>query len=182
MLRHLAIRHFAIVSEVEIDIDPGFTAITGETGAGKSILVDALGLLLGARAEAGLIAEGQRQAELEAVFSLQESEPARRWLVDQALEEGNELIVRRILTAPSGSRAWINGRSATVGQLAELGALLVEIHGQHEHQQLEKPGVQRRLLDQHVDAGAIDTVVAAHRRWREALTALDELEASVGHA
>ena len=182
MLRHLAIRHFAIISEVDIDIDPGFTAITGETGAGKSILVDALGLLLGARAEAGLIAEGQQQAELEAVFSLEESEPARRWLVEQALEEGDELILRRVLTAPSGSRAWINGRSATIGQLAELGGLLVEIHGQHEHQQLEKPTVQRRLLDRQVSGKILDAVTAAHRRWQEARIALDELESEVGDA
>ncbi len=182
MLRHLAIRHFAIVSEVEIDIDPGFTAITGETGAGKSILVDALGLLLGDRAEAGLIAEGQQQAELEAVFSLEKSEPARQWLVDQALEEGDELILRRVLTSPSGSRAWINGRSATVGQLAELGGLLVEIHGQHEHQQLEKPAVQRRLLDRQVGNDPLESVAAAYERWREARAALDELESEVGDA
>lgn len=182
MLRHLAIRHFAIVSEVEIDIDPGFTAITGETGAGKSILVDALGLLLGARAEAGLIADGHRQAELEAVFSLEESDPARQWLDEQALAEGDELIVRRILTAPSGSRAWINGRSATVGQLAELGALLVEIHGQHEHQQLERPGVQRQLLDRQVAAQTLDAVAAGCRRWQAARAALDELESNVGDA
>lgn len=182
MLRHLAIRHFAIVSEVEIDIDPGFTAITGETGAGKSILVDALGLLLGARAEAGLIAEGHKQAELEAVFSLDAAEPARQWLAEQALEEGDELILRRVLTAPSGSRAWINGRSATVGQLAELGALLVEIHGQHEHQQLEKPAVQRQLLDRQVDRKVLDPVAASCRRWQAARAALDELESDVGDA
>ncbi|MEE4304266.1 MAG: DNA repair protein RecN [Wenzhouxiangella sp.] len=182
MLRHLAIRHFAIVSEVEIDIDPGFTAITGETGAGKSILVDALGLLLGDRAEAGLIAEGHEQAELEAVFSLAESGPARQWLVDQALDEGDELILRRVLTSPSGSRAWINGRAATVGQLAELGGLLVEIHGQHEHQQLEKPAVQRRLLDRQVGNEPLESVAAAYERWQEARTALDELESEVGDA
>src|SRR5699024_8161757 len=102
MLRHLAIRQFAIVREVEIDIEPGFTVVTGETGAGKSILVDALGLLLGDRADAGLIAEGHDQAELEAIFSLQPDDPARAWLADQALEEGDELILRRVLTAPSG--------------------------------------------------------------------------------
>ncbi|HSH27042.1 MAG TPA: DNA repair protein RecN [Wenzhouxiangella sp.] len=182
MLRHLAIRHFAIVSEVEIDIDPGFTAITGETGAGKSILVDALGLLLGARAEAGLIADGHRQAELEAVFSLEESDPARQWLIEQALAEDDELIVRRVLTAPSGSRAWINGRSATVGQLAELGALLVEIHGQHEHQQLERPSVQRQLLDRQIAAQTRNAVTAACHRWQAARAALDELESNVGDA
>jgi len=182
MLRHLAIRHFAIISEVEIDIDPGFTAITGETGAGKSILVDALGLLLGDRAESGLIAEGHKQAELEAVFTLHADEPARTWLAEQALEEGDELILRRVLTAPSGSRAWINGRSATVGQLSELGGLLVEIHGQHEHQQLEKPSVQRRLLDRQVDRTLLDRVAERYQRWQEAHGALSELETALGDA
>jgi DNA repair protein RecN (Recombination protein N) len=182
MLRHLAIRHFAIVSEVEIDISPGFTAITGETGAGKSILVDALGLILGDRAESGLIAEGQQQAELEAVFSLDPDEPARQWLAEQALDEGDQLIIRRILTAPSGSRAWINGRSATVGQLSELGGLLVEIHGQHEHQQLEKPAVQRRLLDQQLSHATLAAVEDAFGLWREAREALEELESELGDA
>ncbi|NBD95577.1 MAG: DNA repair protein RecN [Gammaproteobacteria bacterium] len=182
MLRHLAIRHFAIIREVEIDIGPGFTAITGETGAGKSILVDALGLLLGDRAESGLIAEGQKQAELEAVFSLAQDDPARRWLADQALEEGDQLILRRVLTAPSGSRAWINGRSATVSQLAELGGLLVEIHGQHEHQQLEKPAVQRRLVDRRVEDDTLEAVAERFRHWETARKALDELEAVAGDA
>ncbi|WP_376690181.1 DNA repair protein RecN [Wenzhouxiangella sp. EGI_FJ10409] len=180
MLRHLAIRHFAIISEVEIDIEPGFTAITGETGAGKSILVDALGLLLGDRAESGLIAEGHKQAELEAVFRLDEDDPARHWLAEQALEEGDELILRRVLTAPSGSRAWINGRSATVGQLSELGGLLVEIHGQHEHQQLEKPAVQRRLLDRQIDGKTVEAVAETYRHWHEARQALDVLESELG--
>lgn len=180
MLRHLAIRNFAIISELEIDIEPGFTAITGETGAGKSILVDALGLLLGDRAESGLIADGHKQAELEAIFTLDEAGAAKAWLAEQALDEGDELIIRRLLTAPSGSRAWINGRSATVGQLSELGSLLVEIHGQHEHQQLEKPAVQRGLLDRGIDGDRLDAVAACHQRWREARAALDELEADVG--
>jgi len=182
MLRHLAIRHFAIISEVDIDIEPGFTAITGETGAGKSILVDALGLLLGDRAESGLIAEGHKQAELEAVFSLADDDPARRWLEEQALDEDGELILRRVLTTPSGSRAWINGRSATIGQLAELGNLLVEIHGQHEHQQLEKPAVQRQLLDRQVDSETLQAVTDSYRRWDRARSALEELEAAVGDA
>jgi DNA repair protein RecN (Recombination protein N) len=181
MLRHLAIRHFAIISAVEIDILAGFTAITGETGAGKSILVDALGLLLGDRAEAGLIAEGEKQAELEAVFELDEDGMALAWLREQALDEGSELIIRRVLTAPSGSRAWINGRSATVGQLSALGALLVEIHGQHEHQQLGRADVQRRLLDRQLDTSLLEAVQAAWSDWNGARDALEELERSVGN-
>lgn len=182
MLRHLAIRHFAIISEVEIDIEPGFTAITGETGAGKSILVDALGLLLGDRAESGLIAEGHKQAELEAVFALDGDTAARQWLEEHALDEGDELIVRRVLTTPSGSRAWINGRSATVGQLAELGSRLVEIHGQHEHQQLEKPAVQRQLLNRRVDSQTLEAVANGYESWQAARASLDELEAAGANA
>lgn len=180
MLRHLAIRHFAIISEVEIEVPPGFTAITGETGAGKSILIDALGLLLGDRAESGLIAADSEQAELEAVFTLTEGEPARRWLAEQALDEGEELIIRRVLTASSGSRAWINGRSATVGQLAELGGLLVEIHGQHEHQQLEKPATQRCLLDRRIEQELVAAVAGHYERWRKARTDLSEFDNEAG--
>jgi len=176
MLRHLAIRNFAIVNDVKIDVEPGFTVITGETGAGKSILVDALGLLLGARADAGLIAPGHRQAELEAVFEVAADSPARAWLQENALEEEDQLIVRRVLTAPSGSRAWINGRSATVGQLARLGELLVEIHGQHAHQLLNRPNVQRQLLDRHVDQALLEKTASCHSRWLTTRLQLDELE------
>lgn len=176
MLRHLAIRNFAIVNDVKIDVEAGFTVITGETGAGKSILVDALGLLLGARADAGLITSGQRQAELEAVFEVATGSPARAWLQEHALEEGGQLIVRRILTAPGGSRAWINGRSATVGQLAQLGELLVEIHGQHAHQLLSRPNVQRELLDRHVDQTLLEKTAGFYKRWLTTRQQLDELE------
>lgn len=182
MLRHLVIRRFAIISDLDIDVSPGFTAITGETGAGKSILVDALGLLLGDRADSGLIAADSEQAELEAVFALEQDAPARNWLEAQALAEGDELIVRRVLTKPSGSRAWINGRHATVGQLAELGSLLVEIHGQHEHQQLEKPATQRRLLDRQLDPEKVDAVTTAYARWFEARESLAAFEADAGDA
>src|SRR5690625_3419515 len=176
MLRHLAIRNFAIVNDVKIDVEAGFTVITGETGAGKSILVDALGLLLGARADAGLIASGQRQAELEAVFEVAAGSPAATWLQEHALEEDGQLIVRRILTAPGGSRAWINGRSATVGQLAQLGELLVEIHGQHAHQLLGRPNVQRELLDRHVSQVLLKKTADFHKRWLTTRQQLDELE------
>ncbi len=180
MLRRLAIRRFAIIREVEIDFSPGFTAITGETGAGKSILVDALGLILGDRAERGLVADGAEQAEIEAVFGIDADSPAQAWLESQALAESDELIIRRVLSAPSGSRAWINGRSATVGQLAELGALLIEIHGQHEHQQLEKPATQRRLLDRQVDTAVLTKLAEAHSRWLEARAELDAFERQAG--
>ena len=180
MLRALAIRNFTIISELELRLDPGFSAITGETGAGKSILVDALGLLLGDRAESTLVASGSKQAELSATFSLGHLTAARNWLEEQAMDEEDELIIRRVLTVDGRSRAWINGRSATISQLAELGANLVEIHGQHEHQLLEKPDTQRRILDQQLDEGLIRPVIDAYTLWRDAHQAMNEFEQDAG--
>ena len=180
MLRALAIRNFAIINDLELKLDSGFTAITGETGAGKSILVDALGLLLGDRAESTLVASGSKQAELSATFVLDELSAARAWLEEQAMDEDDELIIRRVLSADGRSRAWINGRSATVGQLSELGAMLVEIHGQHEHQLLEKPDTQRRLLDQQIDEDLLKPVVSAHRQWQDLRQALEDFEREAG--
>lgn len=180
MLRHLAIRNFAIIEAIDIDVEPGFTVITGETGAGKSILVDALGLLLGDRADSGQIATDSDRAELEAVFSLDGNAPARDWLDDQALLDDDTLIVRRVISASGGSRAWINGRSATVGQLGELGDHLVEIHGQHEHQRLSRPERQRELLDRRVDRALRAAVARAYEKWRAARDALEEFEREAG--
>jgi len=180
MLRALAIRNFAIISELDLKLEPGFTAITGETGAGKSILVDALGLLLGDRAESSLVAPDCKQAELAATFSLEDVPDIRAWLEEQAMEEGDELLVRRVISADGRSRAWINGRSATVGQLGELGALLVEIHGQHEHQQLEKPDTQRRLLDGEIKGDRVIAVTNAFNDWRTAQLALERFEQDAG--
>lgn len=180
MLRALAIRHFAIISELDIRLEPGFTAITGETGAGKSILVDALGLLLGNRADSALVATGARQAELSATFDIREIATVREWLDDQAMDEGDDLLLRRVISADGRSRAWINGRSATISQLGELGARLVEIHGQHEHQRLEKPEVQRRLLDGELDSAIPGNVASAWSRWNEASQALNEFEQDAG--
>ncbi len=180
MLRALAIRHFTIIEELELEFGPGFSAITGETGAGKSVLVDALGLLLGSRAETGLIAEGQEQADLSARFDLAPQHEARAWLSDQAMDEGDELVVRRVLSRRGSSRAWINGRTATVGQLSELGALLAEIHGQHEHQLLELAEVQRRLVDQQLDPALPEDVTEAFQSWQEARAAQERFEADAG--
>jgi DNA repair protein RecN (Recombination protein N) len=180
MLRALSIRHFAIIESLELTFEPGFNAITGETGAGKSILIDALGLILGDRADSTLIASNRDQAELSASFDLAADSEALAWLQDQALDEDDQLIIRRLLSSQGSSRAWINGRSATIGQLAELGALLVEIHGQHEHQQLEKPETQRRLLDQQLDGALIQAVKSACAAWQSALDALEQFELEAG--
>lgn len=181
MLRALSIRHFAIIEAQELEFEPGFTAITGETGAGKSILIDALGLLLGQRADTGMIAERQDAAELSATFELDDHDAeARAWLIDQAMDDGDLLILRRVVPRAGSSRAWINGRSATIGQLADIGRRLVEIHGQHEHQQLERSDIQRQLLDQQIETEARDSVGQAFGHWREARSALDDFERDAG--
>jgi DNA repair protein RecN (Recombination protein N) len=158
MIRSLVIRNFTIIESLEIEFDAGFGAITGETGAGKSILIDALGQILGDRADTDLVAENAARAELSAVFDgvAPESE-AGRWLSEQGLDL-DELVVRRVIPAEGSSRAWINGQPATVGQLRELGTRLIEIHGQHAHQRLADPVHQRSWLDSQVDATVREAV------------------------
>ncbi len=180
MLRFLSIRDFAIIDQIELEFAAGFTVISGETGAGKSILIDALGLLLGNRASSSQVAQGRRQADLSAEFCLTNQPAARAWLEDQAMFEEDRLLIRRVIAAEGGSRAWINGRSATMGQLSELGAMLVEIHGQHEHQLLARPGVQREILDRQVAPQAVATVAHAHARWQAAQDRIEAFEQDCG--
>lgn len=154
MLSSLFVKDFAIVSAVELQLEAGLTVISGETGAGKSLLVDALLLLTGARADAGMVRHGAERAELSATFRLPADNPALAWLREQELDEEDACEVRRIVRADGGSKAWINGRPATVGQIGELSANLVEIHGQHEHQALLDRTQQLGLLDGFARAGA----------------------------
>lgn len=169
MLTHLSIRDFAVVSATELEFGPGMTVISGETGAGKSLLVDALGLLSGLRADSGMVRHGAERAELCAEFDLRDRTEARAWLRAQELDEGDSCQLRRTLRADGGSRAWINGRPATLGQLSELAGLLVEIHGQHEHQALLAKPNQLALLDAF---GRHDAALAAVRGTADAWTAL----------
>ncbi len=146
MLKHLALKDFAVVRSAELEFGPGMTVISGETGAGKSLLVDALGFLCGLRADSGMVRHGCERAELSAEFSLEDAAPALAWLQDNELDDV-DCQLRRVIRADGGSRAWINGRSVTLQQLGELAALLVEIHGQHEHQALLARPSQLALLD-----------------------------------
>lgn len=180
MLRSLAITDFTIIDRLELDFGPGFGAITGETGAGKSILIDALGLLLGDRADTGVVATDARRADLSARFELSDGHPAMAWLVEQALDDDRELLLRRVVPADGASRAWINGQSATMGQLRELGQHLVEIHGQHEHQRLAEPIHQRAWLDRGIDRDLRKRVAEAAGAYRDAQTVLENLEAEAG--
>ncbi|MDT8321956.1 MAG: DNA repair protein RecN [Xanthomonadales bacterium] len=147
MLSFLQIRDFAIVKSLDLEFVEGFTCITGETGAGKSILVDALALLAGNRADTSAIRAGARRAELSAAFELREGSRALDWLRESELDDDHSCLLRRVISDNGRSRAWINGTPVTLQQLAGLGELLVEIHGQNEHIRLVKSAEQFRLLD-----------------------------------
>jgi DNA repair protein RecN (Recombination protein N) len=153
MLTRIQILNFAIASEAEVELGDGMTVLTGETGAGKSILIDALDLVLGDRADSGVVRHGAERATINASFTLAENSPARQWLMSQELDDGDECHLRRIISAEGRSKAFINNAPATLSTLKTLGEMLIEIHGQHEHQSLMKPGKQREQLDNAGDYG-----------------------------
>ena len=177
MLTELRIRNFAIIDAIELEFADGFTVFTGETGAGKSILVDAVDLLVGGRASAELIRSGAEEAEVSGVFSLKEERPVAQVLHEQdLLERGEtEVILRRILSRAGRHRIHVNGRPAPLGVLQALRGLLVDIHGQHDHQSLFRPTVQLDLLDEFGGlADARAAYEAAFAQWRELETQLTE--------
>jgi DNA repair protein RecN (Recombination protein N) len=175
MLRRLLLRDVVIVAELELELGPGFSVLTGETGAGKSILVDALQLALGGRGDAALVREGAARAEVSAEFDL----PATLlpWLEESGFEApagpNGTLLLRRTIDAQGKSRVWINGGAATVAQLREAGEALVDIHGQHAWQSLTRPAAVRALLDAQAGIDPAPTA-AAWAAWRDALARLDQ--------
>jgi len=178
MLRRLLIQDFVLVDRLELEFRTGFGALTGETGAGKSILLDALSLLLGSRAEGGVVRVGRERADLSAEFELAGDSGALAWLKSQDME-GDEglLLVRRVIDAGGRSKAYINGLPATATQLRELGEFLADIHGQHAHQALLRPDAQRELLD--TFAGLRDVareVAGSYRDWQDARRARESAE------
>jgi DNA repair protein RecN (Recombination protein N) len=175
MLKRLTLRDFVIVPQLELEWSAGFSVLTGETGAGKSILLDALQLLLGGRGDAGVVREGAARAELAAEF---DTPPGLLpWLDEAGFEPGETLLLRRAIDAQGKSRAWVNGSAATVAQLAQAGECLVDIHGQHAWQRLTRPASVRALLDDHagVDGAAL---AAAFSAWRAAQQQLDAARAA----
>lgn len=176
MLVHLAVRDFVIVDRLELDFSQGFGALTGETGAGKSILIDALALTLGERADPGVVRSGKEKAEVSATFEVAALEEVKAWLAAQDLDSGDELILRRVVDAGGRSRAYINGSPCTVQQLREVGEFLVDIHGQHAHQSLLRADAQRTLLDAH--GGLLDLGRQVGQAWKEWRQLLGLLEAA----
>ncbi len=175
-LQRMVLRDFVIVRSLDLDLENGFTVLTGETGAGKSILIDALQLVLGARGDAGVVREGAQRCEISAEFLA--SGPVRRWLDDNgfAAEEGEPLLLRRSIDTQGRSRAWINGSTATAGQLKALADELVDIHGQHAWQSLTRPDAVRQLLD---DYAQITTTELRNlwNTWRDSLRSLEDARA-----
>ncbi|WP_241295637.1 DNA repair protein RecN [Burkholderia stabilis] len=176
MLRHLSIRDFVIVAALDLEFDSGFSVFSGETGAGKSILIDALALALGERADASVVRAGCGRADITAEFTPHDR--VARWLDEHAFDTEDTVMLRRVIDANGRSRAFINGTSATLAQLRELGEMLVDIHGQHAHQLLMRPDAQRELFDTHAGLVADAANVArAWRVWRDTTQAIDAAKA-----
>lgn len=173
MLKQLSIRNFVLIDRLDVEFEGGMTALTGETGAGKSIVLDALGLALGARAESAMVRSGEKQADITAEFDLSGNAAARDWLAGQAETDADHVVLRRIVDAAGKSRAQINGRPASVAEVRELGATLLELHAQHEHQALLRNAMQRELLDRYADAAS--ELRAVQEAWRNARDAREEL-------
>ena len=179
MLVHLSIRNYAIVDQLDLELSGGMSVITGETGAGKSIMLDALGLALGDRADSSVVRPGTDKADILASFDVGEIPEAQAWLRERDLEQDGPCILRRVITAEGRSRAYINGTPCPQGDLKALGELLIDIHSQHEHQSLLKLDTHRRLLDAYAGAGELARQVQlAAQRWRQTRQELERVSSS----
>lgn len=177
MLAQLTISNFAIVRELEIDFHAGMTAITGETGAGKSIAIDALGLCLGNRADGSMVRLGASRADICARFTLADTPSAKHWLADNQLDEGHDCLLRRTISSDGRSRGFINGTPVPLSQLRELGQHLIQIHGQHAHQLLLKPEHQKDLLDAYSDQPLLLAEMrTAYQNWHQSCRQLAQYQ------
>lgn len=176
MLVHLSIHNYAIVDHLDLELDAGMSAISGETGAGKSIMLDALGLCLGDRADSGVVRPGADKADLLASFDLGDIPEARAWLAERDLEREGPCILRRVITAEGRSRGYINGSPCPQSDLKALGELLIDIHSQHEHQSLLKSETHRRLLDEFASCQELARQVQlAAQRWKQTRNELERI-------
>jgi DNA repair protein RecN (Recombination protein N) len=179
MLSHLHISNYTLVDSLEMEYHPGMTVITGETGAGKSIMLDALGLCLGDRADPATIRTGCERAEVTATFDISGLPAALRWLEARELNAADECILRRVVTREGRSRAFINGNACTLQDCAQLGELLIDIHSQHAHQSLLRREVQRQLLDDYAgQAAAAKTLEQLASDWLRRRRELTEMTAA----
>lgn len=166
MLNHIHITNFAIVDKFELDFESGLSVLTGETGAGKSILLDALSLALGDRADASIIRSGCDRAEISVIFNIEQCPRAKLWLLEHELENDNECIIRRTINRNKPSKAYVNGQPSPIQSLKQLGEMLVDLHGQHEHQSLLRKDVQRQLVDSFADNNEIlSNLKRIYQQW-----------------
>ena len=176
MLVHLSVHNYAIVEHLDLELDRGMSVISGETGAGKSIMLDALGLTLGDRADSGVVRPGADKADILASFDLGDIPEAHTWLAQRDLATEGPCILRRVITAEGRSRGYINGTPCPLGDLKALGELLIDIHSQHEHQSLLKVDTHRRLLDEYAGAQELSRQVnLAAQRWKQTRSELERL-------
>lgn len=185
MLTHITINNFTLVEHLDLDLKSGMTAITGETGTGKSILLDALAMTLGERADADRVRYGSDRADITATFSLDDLPEARQWLIDHDLSHADECLLRRVITAEGRSRSYINSQPVPLQQTRALGELLIDIHSQHAHQSLLQKGTHQRLLDEyaqhrplvHEVAGLFQHWQSLHKRFVTLRDNADEMQA-----
>ena len=179
MLTHLQVRDFAIIDGVEVEFQGGLSALTGETGAGKSILVDAVILALGGRATSDMVRHGAERAEITATFDVADNPEACEWLAEQSLEHDGEIILRRVVGGDGRSRLYVNGQTLPAQVVREIGALLIDIHGQQEFLSLVRRDAQRRLLDEHGEHGELLAPVRTNaEEWRDLSREHDALAAA----
>jgi DNA repair protein RecN (Recombination protein N) len=177
MLNHIRIRNFAIIDHLDLEFNQGLTALTGETGAGKSILLGALGLLLGDRADSDNVRDGSSKSEISAEFDISQLEHVQQWLQQKELESENDCLIRRRLSSDGRSRAFINGTPVPLQDMRELGEMLVDIHGQHEHQSLMKPQMQRQLLDDYANhKKTLTELKTIYQNWNKTSTEYTQLK------
>jgi len=177
MLKNIHIRDFAIINELEVSLRSGMSVLTGETGAGKSILIDALSLALGDRADSSSVRNGCKRAEISAEFELTDIPAARTWLEENELDDEGQCLIRRTVSQQGPSKGFINGSPVPMQSLRSLGELLIDIHGQHAHQSLLRNNEQRRLLDEYADNQTLLTQLAgAYQQWRAAQDEFEQLQ------